>query len=201
MITKTLTFLYQNSLEGQITAPYVLSAPGQEAIVSEEHGTITKRFAARVYDVRWAARRFMRMVHRHGIPCFYYEAFYNDPAQFDKFTGSRRVSGVMAEQNFSTGTAEEKPNREIGYFLPRLIKCLQPNYEAQASKEELGNIYIEEGIITVPAYWMFHRWDILRVQDKNWVVTQEPKLIYDNKGYVEGFELVCRSLRTGIIGF
>lgn len=164
-------------------------------------GTESYSFPTRIYDIRYGARRFLRMCNRKGVPCEYYSAYVTDRSRIDKYTGTYTLSGTLLEKYFITGREEEDLNLMISHFDPVLIKVLQPNYVNNIATEDIGNVFIEEAEIAAPAVSMFKRWDILRVQDKNWVVWAEPKLIYDHRGMLEGFKLVCRSLRTGIIDY
>jgi len=189
-------FKYLHTEYGITIDPYPF-----ENTMETQVGSIVRYFSTKIFDVRWAARRFMRMVHRSGIPVNYYEAFYLNEGQKDSLTGTQNFSGVVAEQTFDTGRSESEPNIEIGYFSPKLIKVLQPNFKGEVTKEEKGLIYEQEAEITAPAYFLFHRWDILQIQDSKWVIINEPKIIYDNKGFVEGFSLRVRLLRPGIVGF
>lgn len=165
-------------------------------------GKHTQLFATRIYDVRYGARKFLRFCNRRGVPCYYYEAFYtDDETKVDSLTGTYSFSGVEAEQEFRTMRSEEEANLRIGHFSPVLIKVLQPNYTTRTVTTDKGVIHEEEAEITVPAVSMFKRWDQLEIQDKNWIVLDEPKLIYDNKGMLEGFKLRCKSRRPSISNY
>ena len=190
------TFIWRNTEYNIIISPSQFDDTTETQI-----GNTITYFATRVYDVRWNARRHMRMVHRHGVPAFYFRSFYLQPNQLDKLTGTTEMSGVVPEKRFWSGRGQAETNPEIGYMTPILIKVLQPNFVADIAKDEWGNVYEAEALIDAPAYFMYNRWDILKIQDTNWVVTEEPKIVYDNKGYLDGFQLRCRALRVGIINF
>lgn len=192
MVIFDFAFVYRLDTAGT----YVEHTGGESTLVKTVYS-----YPTRIYDVRWSARRYKNSIERMGLYADYYEAFYITPEYKDNLTGTLKLSGLLAEQNFSTGREEFETNLEIGYFKPKLIAMLQPTYQPSLSEEERGNIYLEAAEIEVPIYYMFHRWDIIRSQDKNWVVYREPKLLYDYKGYIFGFTLEVRSLRPGIVDF
>jgi predicted RNA methylase len=170
-------------------------------VIVEQIGTIVKHFSTRIFDVRWAARRHARTIARAGLPAEYYRAFYLDINKRNELIGTKYLSGIGGEQIYRSMRAEAETNVEVGYFPPMLIKVLQPNFTSSLTQEERGTIYEAEAQLTVPAYFMFHRWDMIKIQGQNWIVIEEPKIIYSNRGYLEAFSLRVKSLRSGIIDF
>lgn len=182
-------------------ASIIVETDDNATTVFSQSGNEEYFFATKILDVRWAARRYLRMINRRGLVAEYYEAYYADEHKVSGLHGTLNITGTLAEREFKSGRSNNQTNLRIGYYSPKLIKVLQPNYVGQLSEEERGLTYEAQAIIAAPVVAMFHRWDILRIQDKQWVVMDEPKLVYDHKGHLEGYELKVWSLKPGIIDF
>lgn len=159
-------------------------------------------FSSKIYDVRIGARRQARYAARRGIIAEYYESFHVSSEDLDEFTGFYRETGIMAEQLFSFGRDVSQADRRILYVRPIFIKVLQPNYVNSTEYSEKGSIYKEEAEIFVPAMIPVKKWDMLRVQDRNWIVFDKPQIIYDYRNSaVEGFKVRCLSQNPATVPY
>lgn len=159
-------------------------------------------YATKILDVRWAARRNMNFLRHKGIPALYFEAYYDGMESLDDATGSVVNAGVQSEQYFRDDTRIDEVNTRIGYLPPKLIRVAQPNYINETMTDERGNIYTEQAELTLPAIGLFKKWDKFKIANHQWIVIDNPKSIYDNKGEaIEGFKVKCVALQTGEIDY
>jgi hypothetical protein len=196
MITRNFNFKYTNSSEGQT---FNVADTDTSTTPVVQRGQKLTLFSTRLYDVRWAARRLLRLCNRRGIPCFYFSSFYSNPDRVDHVTGSVFLGGTEAERDFRAYRKPEEANMRIGYMSPIFIKVLHPNYTTSVQEDEKGQTLIEEAEITLPMIALFKRWDRFKILDKNYIAVSEAKLVYDNKGFVEGQKITIRSLRPSVI--
>jgi hypothetical protein len=169
--------------------------------LSTIQGSKITSFAARVYDTRVHGRRLLRLCNRRGKPCYYYSAYYVSPDRKDPYTGTINLSGTLVERELSSGRIDSESNPRVGYMPPVFMKILEPTYNTQRITDEKGESAVEEAMVTFPPVFLPRRWDRFKIGVFNHIVVEEPKVMYDNKGFVLGYLLRVRSLTPALIEY